>query len=55
VSDASQIYGSLPVESVFVGGGRYADGRATGLVFRLEGTDRATVLAAALALRPLAV
>ena len=49
----SQIYRSLPVESVLVGGGRYADGRTGSLVFRLEGTDRATVLAAALALAPL--
>jgi hypothetical protein len=39
---------------VFIGGGRYANGRAGSIVFRLEGTGRAAILAIALALRPLA-
>jgi hypothetical protein len=50
----SQIYRALPDETVFVSGGRYANGRAGSIVFRLEGTGRAAILAIALALRPLA-
>ena len=50
----SPLYKALPDETAFVGGGRYADGRAGHLIFRLEGTGRAAILATALALRPLA-
>jgi len=51
---ASPIYRALPDETVFIGGGRQGDGRAGSIVFRLEGTSRAAILATALALRLLA-
>lgn len=50
----SRLYGLLPDRTVVVNGGRYGDGRSGKIAIRLEGTDKAAILATALALRPLA-
>ncbi len=49
----SRLYCGVARRTVVVNGGRYGDGRAGTIAIRLEGTDKAAILATARSLRPL--
>ena len=53
-SPGGHFYRGLPDETVLIPGGRLGNGRAGAILLRLEGTDKAAMIATASALRPLA-
>jgi hypothetical protein len=52
-SPGGHFYRGLPDQSVLIPGGRLGNGRAGAILLRLEGTDKAAMIATARALRPL--